>query len=66
MSSANSEKVSNNKEVLNNTKPIKSKKYCASGHANIKTMNYFKANPAPPRTKALMAAMKLKEQQEYR
>lgn len=50
--------------VLNNMKPIKSRRTCCT--SNFKTVNHFRANPAPPRTKALMSAMKLKEQQEYR
>lgn len=60
-------------ESLNNTKPLKKKRNDALG--NIKTnnnrLNYtsttlFKAKPAPPRTKALLAAIRQKEQQDYR
>jgi len=61
---SNLERGTTSKEMLNNTKPIKSRRNFGTG--GLKTVNYFKANPAPPRTKALMAALRLKEQQEYR
>ncbi|CAL8093827.1 unnamed protein product [Orchesella dallaii] len=58
-------------ESLNNTKPLKKRRNDTLG--NIKTNNnrlhsasLFRAKPAPPRTKALLAAIKQKEQQEYR
>jgi hypothetical protein len=53
-----------NKEILNNSRPVKSRRGCNTHTNNFK--NQFKANPAPPRTRALMSAMRLKEQQEYR
>lgn len=54
-------------QLLNNAKPTKSSRRCASHHTNnIRMVNHFKASPAPPRTKALLSAMRLKEQQEYR
>ncbi|OXA59477.1 hypothetical protein Fcan01_05182 [Folsomia candida] len=54
------------KEVLNNAKPLKSSRRCSSHTNNFRMVNHFKANPAPPRTRALLSAMRLKEQQEYR
>lgn len=59
-------------ESLNNTKPLKKKRNDTLG--NIKTNNnrlncaavLFRAKPAPPRTRALLAAIRQKEQQDYR
>ena len=58
---------------LNNTKPSKhqqkqSLRQCLRAHHHDKKYEppSFKAKPAPPRTRALMAAVRLREQQEYR
>jgi len=62
-------------KILNNQKLIRGRNRNHSHyHTNVRTntnkltcsANFFKASPAPPRTKALLAAMRLKEQQEYR
>ncbi|CAG7716244.1 unnamed protein product [Allacma fusca] len=54
-------------ELLNNARPTKKRNNFRGG---VKTNRFdhhgFRANPAPPRTRALLAAIKLKEQQEYR
>lgn len=54
--------------LLNNSKTLKSRKQRNSlkVQKNVLENQMFKASPAPPRRRALMAALRLKEQQDYR
>jgi len=65
--------VPNSALALNNSKGMKSKKFSLKHTHNFRVHKNtlldgggFKAKPAPPRSRALMAALRLKEQQEYR
>ena len=59
--------VMRSSEVLNNARPTKKKKQCLNSEFKNKFDHHtFRAHPAPPRSRALLSAIKLKEQQEYR